>query len=79
MKFIEVGLGNTWFIRTETEFADGTEFEQRGIVGPVKFKSCYVRVWINHSVLIIDSRDGVKKSRKARKAFKLIVGIRSLL
>ncbi|MEK3747390.1 DUF3977 family protein [Paenibacillus sp. FSL E2-8871] len=25
MKYIEFGLGNTWFIRTETELEDGSE------------------------------------------------------
>lgn len=29
MKYIEFGLGNTWFIRTETELEDGSEFEEK--------------------------------------------------
>lgn len=32
MKYIEIGIGNTWFVRTETENKDGTEFEERGII-----------------------------------------------
>ncbi|HWI47942.1 MAG TPA: DUF3977 family protein [Rummeliibacillus sp.] len=27
MKFIEFGIGNTWLIRTATEYGDGTENE----------------------------------------------------
>ncbi|MEB9851715.1 DUF3977 family protein, partial [Bacillus cereus] len=26
MKYIEIGFGNRWFVRTETENKDGTEF-----------------------------------------------------
>ncbi len=30
MKYVELGLGNTWFLRTETELEDGTEFGRKG-------------------------------------------------
>ena len=33
MKFIEIGIGNTWLVRTETELEDGTEYEEKGIIG----------------------------------------------
>lgn len=36
MKFVEFGLGSTWLLRTETELEDGTEFEEKGIVGPLR-------------------------------------------
>ncbi|MEH7215922.1 DUF3977 family protein, partial [Bacillus toyonensis] len=29
MKYIEIGIGNRWFVRTETENTDGTEFEEK--------------------------------------------------
>lgn len=35
MKYVERGLGNTWFLRTETELEDGTEFEAKGELGVV--------------------------------------------
>lgn len=64
MKYIEFGLGNTWFIRTETELEDGTEFEEKGIVKPVRFRSLYVRIWIGKTVVIIDLKEGFKKIEK---------------
>ncbi|HBJ01730.1 MAG TPA: DUF3977 domain-containing protein, partial [Lysinibacillus sp.] len=51
MKYIEFGLGNTWLIRTETELEDGTEYEEKGIVKPVKFRSLYLRIWIGKTVI----------------------------
>ncbi|MEK5490569.1 DUF3977 family protein [Paenibacillus sp. FSL R7-0297] len=79
MKYIEFGLGNTWFVRTETEQPDGTETESRGIIGPVKCRSLYIRVWIRRTVWILDSQDGFKKTTKPRNQFKVIIGIRSEL
>ncbi|MEK4626827.1 MAG: DUF3977 family protein [Solibacillus sp.] len=78
MKFVEFGVGNRWLLRTEIEQQDGTEYEQKGIVGPIKYLSCYIRVWIGKRVVILDSKEGLKKSRKARNAVKLILGIKSL-
>ena len=78
MKFIEFGIGNTWLIRTETEYEDGSEVEERGIVGPIRFQSFYIRIWIGKSVWIADTKQGVKRSKKNRKAFKIILGIVSL-
>ncbi|UQZ37696.1 DUF3977 domain-containing protein [Paenibacillus sp. PK3_47] len=77
MKYIEFGIGNTWIVRTETELPDGTEFEERGIAGPVRLQSVYIRIWIGKSVWIADSREGFKRARKKRNAFKLIFGISS--
>ncbi|MGE8205630.1 DUF3977 family protein [Heyndrickxia sp. NPDC080065] len=75
MKFIEFGIGNTWIVRTETELEDGTEYEEKGIVGPIKFHSIYLRVWIGKNVYILCYRDGFKRVRKQRKEFKFIFGI----
>ncbi|QQZ62161.1 DUF3977 family protein [Paenibacillus sonchi] len=77
MKYIEFGIGNRWMLRTETEWSDGTETEEKGIVPPLKFHSLYIRVWIRQTVWIIDSREGFKRSRKTRNAFKIIIGISS--
>lgn len=78
MKYIEFGIGNTWLVRTETELEDGTEFEEKGVKGPVQFKSLYVRVWIGRTVLIWDLKEGFKRFEKDRKKFKVILGIISV-
>ncbi|GFZ92894.1 hypothetical protein GCM10008018_44160 [Paenibacillus marchantiophytorum] len=75
MKYIEVGIGNTWIVRTETELADGSEFEQKGIIKPIIFRSFYFRIWIGKIVIIGDSREGLKRTKKIRNAFKLIFGL----
>ncbi|WP_310833314.1 DUF3977 family protein [Paenibacillus pedocola] len=79
MKYIEFGIGNRWFVRTETELADGTEFEVKGIAGPVNLHSLYIRCWVGKTVWIFDVRSGFKKIRKNRKTFKLIFGVSSYL
>ncbi|AWE07154.1 DUF3977 domain-containing protein [Lysinibacillus sp. 2017] len=78
MKYFEVGIGNTWLVRTEIELADGTEIEKKGIEGPIRFQSCYIRFWIGKRILILDSCEGIKTSIKNRNKFKMIVGIASL-
>lgn len=76
-KFIEFGFGNRWLVRTEFEQEDGTEYDMKGIVGPINPQSIYLRLWIGHTVLILDSREGYKKKRKKNKALKVIVGLTS--
>lgn len=78
MKYIEFGIGNTWLVRTETELDDGTEFEERGVRGPVRLKSVYIRLWVGRRVFIWDSDEGFKRGKKDRKKFKVILGIASL-
>ncbi len=75
LKFIEFGIGNTWIIRTETELEDGTEYEEKGIKGPIKFHSLYLRIWIGKTVLIADLKEGFKRQKKNRNQFKVIFGI----
>ncbi|MFF2876679.1 DUF3977 family protein [Gottfriedia sp. NPDC057991] len=77
MKFIEFGIGNTWLVRTETELEDGTEFEEKGIIGPVKINSLYIRIWLAKTVIIIDSIEGFKRIKKNRHHFKFIFGFSS--
>ena len=79
MKYIEIGIGNRWFVRTETENKDGTEFEERGIIKPIYFESLYVRVWFRKTCLIFDTKEGFKKVKKRRIEYKFIVGIVSRL
>ncbi|MCP8968453.1 DUF3977 family protein [Ectobacillus ponti] len=75
MRYIEIGLGNRWFIRTETEFEDGTEIEQQGILKPILFRSLYIRIWLNKTCLVLNSKEGVKRMNKKRRAFKFVLGI----
>lgn len=74
-KYIEFGLGNTWLVRTEFEDESGQEWEVRGIVGPIAWQSCYVRLWLGKSVYILDSREGFKRQSKKKKRFKLVFGL----
>lgn len=76
-KYIEMGIGNTWFVRTEFENENGTEYEVRGIAGPIKPRSVYLRLWIGRKVYILDLREGFKRQVKNRNVFKLIFGIAS--
>jgi len=78
LKYVEFGIGNTWIIRTETEFNDGSEIEEKGIVRPLTFHSMYFRLWLGKTVFIIDSKDGWKKGKKNRNQIKILIGIRSL-
>ncbi|UUZ97727.1 DUF3977 family protein [Paenibacillus sp. P25] len=73
-----MGFGNKWLIRTETELDDGTEFEEKGITGPIRFHSVYVRMWIGKTVLILDLQQGFKVRKKGRNALKFIFGITSM-
>ncbi|WP_303974241.1 DUF3977 family protein [Streptococcus merionis] len=77
IKYIEFGIGNRWLIRTEFESLDGAEYEVRGVSGKIKPKSYYLRLWLGQSVLILDSKEGIKRQRKKRKALKVIFGIAS--
>lgn len=74
-KYIEIGIGNTWLVRTEFEMENGDEYEEKGIKGPLNFHSAYIRVWFCKTVIIFDSKEGIKKLRKNSKKFKFILGI----
>ncbi|MFU1792567.1 DUF3977 family protein [Paenibacillus azoreducens] len=74
-KYIEIGFGNRWFIRTELENDDGTETEIKGIVRPFHFRSVYLRIWVGKRVFIWDSKDGMKIVLKNRRALKFIIGV----
>lgn len=77
IRYLEIGFGNRWFLRTETEFADGTESEVRGWKLPIQVQSVYLRLWLLRQVVIWDSHDGLVRQQKAKKRFKLVFGIRS--
>lgn len=74
-KYIEIGIGNRWFIRTELEHDDGTETEQKGALLPIKVESIYMRVWIGKTVWILSSKEGWKVVKKERIAFKWVFGV----
>lgn len=77
LKYIEIGIGNKWIVRTETELIDGTEFEEQGIVRPIKLYSVYIRIWIRKTIWIFDFREGLKITKKDRNKFKFIIGMSS--
>lgn len=77
MKYIEFGIGNRWLVRTETEFADGSETERKGIEWPVRPESVYVRLWIGRQVYILSTKGGFSRKIKPRRTFKLILGVSS--
>jgi len=74
-KYVEIGFGNTWLVRTEIEDENGEETERRGIAHLNKIYGVYLRVWLGHTVLIWSSNEGFKKMRKSRNAFKFLFGI----
>lgn len=75
-KYVEIGVGNRWLIRTETEYPDGTEEECRGFAHPFTMESIYFRLWIGHRVLIWDSKEGMKRAAKGTKRFKCVIGFK---
>ena len=77
MKYIELGLGNTYLLRTEVELNNDYEFEVKGILGGIKFKSLYFRIWIGKKVFIFDTEEGFKTKVKNKNKFKMIFGIKS--
>ena len=40
-KYIEIGFGNTWFVRTESEDENGVETEHKGIDHLTKVDGVY--------------------------------------
>lgn len=74
-KYVEVGFGNSWPIRTEIEHDNGEETEHRGIIRLTKVNDVYLRVWVRQTVYIWSGKEGFKKKRKNRKAFKFLFGV----
>lgn len=74
-KYIEIGIGNRWWVRTELEHEDGTETEVKGISGPFRLKSIYLRLWMGRRVFIVDSREGFKRMSKSKRSFKCLLGM----
>lgn len=73
--FTEIGLGNPTFINTEIEHPNGHEERRPGFMPMKRLKSLYLRLWLGKTVYSADIRRGFKRTRKPRKAFKLLFGI----
>jgi hypothetical protein len=73
--YVECGIGNRWFIRTEFENEFGIEYEAKGVHLPPKIDSLYLRLWVNHTVVILDLKSGLKIYKKKLRSFKFLVGI----
>ena len=59
MKYIELGIGNKYLLRTEVELDNDYEFEVKGILGGIRFKSLYFRIWIGKRkyIYLIQKKD----------------------
>lgn len=77
MKYIELGIGNKYLLRTEIELTNDYEFEVKGIAGGIRYKSLYFRIWIGKKVFIFDTKEGFKTKVKNKNKFKVIFGIKS--
>ncbi|WJH36603.1 DUF3977 family protein [Paenibacillus sp. CC-CFT747] len=73
-KYMEIGFGNRWFLRTELEEEDGTEREIKGIHRPFRVKSVYVTIWVGKTVLILDSKEGIRITKKPENRLKAVIG-----
>jgi len=72
MIYAEIGIGNGSFLSTEVEVGQ----RERRVKGLIirRLVSVYLRVWIGKRVLILDTREGLKTSRKSKVGRKLVVG-----
>ena len=74
--YAEVGIGNETFLSTEYEDESGDEYRRNGFRF-ASVQSIYLRVWIAHRVIILDSKERFKMKTTSRAAFKLLFGIHS--
>lgn len=72
--YSEVGFGNDTFLSTEIEKGK-KEIRKKGFILPKKIREFYLRIWINYTVLVISTKDGLKLKKKDKERFKLIFGI----
>ena len=80
MKYLEIGIGNTWLVRTEIELTNEYEFEMKGWQGGIYLESLYIRLWLGGKrVFIFDTKEGFKIKKKDKRKFKIIFGIQSRL
>lgn len=73
MYYTELGIGNESFISTEIETEACEVRTNKMLIG--KPISVYVRIWLGKQVLIFDSKEGIKRQKKTRRCFKLLIGI----
>lgn len=74
-QYVEIGIGNTWWVRTEVEDPDGTEHEIKGCRSFRRVEGIYLRFWIGKSVWIMSTNERLKTTRRNRPAFKVLFGI----
>ena len=74
MKYFEIGIGNTWLVRTEIELTDDYEFEVKGLVGGLYYESFYIRLWLGGKrVFIFDTKEGFKiKNKCCQWVFRIV-------
>lgn len=71
--YAEFGIGNAQIASTEVESEKG-EVRLNGwhVATPI---SVYIRIWVGHLVVILDSREGLKVKSKKHSSFKLLLGV----
>jgi hypothetical protein len=72
MTYSEIGFGNDTFISTEFEVGV-KEWREKGWKIK-KVSSLYLRVWIGKIQVILDSREGLKLSKKSKVEVKILFG-----
>lgn len=72
--FAEMGIGNETFFSTEYEEGE-REYRVPTFAVPAKIQEFYVRIWVGANVIVLSTKDGIKRRRKNRKEFKVLLGI----
>jgi hypothetical protein len=73
MLYSEIGIGNGSLVSTEIE-RKKDEVRVNGWMMGV-FRSIYLRLWLGKTVIVIDSVDGLKVTKKSRRKVKILLGI----
>ena len=72
--YSEIGLGNDTFLSTEIEKGKN-EIRKEVFILPKRIREFYLRIWINYTVLVISTKDGLKLKKKDKIRYKFILGI----
>jgi hypothetical protein len=49
--------------------------KEKGIIGPIRLYSIYLRIWIGKTAFKLDLKEGLKRVKKSSKEFKIILGV----
>ena len=74
MLYSEIGIGNGRLRLHRNSNGRGDEVRVNGWMVGV-FRSIYLRLWLGKTVIVIDSVDGLKVTKKSRRKVKILFGI----